>query len=153
MTSKSLATVLLVAGAVVLVFTVSTFPHGGQNGYAHEVTEANDPDLHPAQELTSFDHLSSQAQNAFRAALRNDDGTYVVYDDEKAAPEFSYGDEGGVAYVSYENSVYVLETNGRSGIGMLDQILYYGGVVLSAGLLLGGTLIGIPDWKSVFELP
>jgi hypothetical protein len=153
MDSKILVIGLLVAGAVVLVLTISAFPHGGQTGFAHEVSETAESDLHPSQKLTPFARLSTEAQHAFLTALRSDDGTYVVYDERKIASEFSYGDVGEVVYVRYEDSVYVMETNGRSGIGALDQILFYGGVFVSAGFLLGGIFIGITGWKSQVAQP
>lgn len=136
MRSALLGLALIILGAVIFTYAFSAYPHMAQDSYHHEVWETNNANIEQEHEVYQFQDLSDDGQHAFLSALNSSDNEYVSYGEERKALEFKYGDEISGIFIKYNDEYYVIETWEGSGIGILDELGFYG--ILFAGFMIAG---------------
>lgn len=119
--------------------------------YSHEATQAVNGTVRGPFEATydqsdvlAYENLSERGQTVFRRALNGERRIYLVTDESKTAPEFSYPTEtfsvgDGIYVVRYEGETYGLVTRRFGGDGdvtMLVQTRVIQPVLAGTGVLL-----------------
>jgi hypothetical protein len=130
---------LVVAGVALLGCVVFVTTPGYINPYEHSVSTDVADEAYSDQDVIQYEDLSPSGQSVFLDALDSSSAVYTT----KPVPEFEYlarmAESPRATVIEYQGTVYVMETDERSGLDAIElRVIQLGLTVLGIGLLVGG---------------